>query len=382
MSFFGNDAVNRVNLHTGILALAENAGGVFILVYLLRAGVPAPLVLGAMAAMTGGRFILRPMVLPLAKRVGLRATLMIGALLDGAMFLFLPFVDGPGLMLALSMAVASVGSVLYWTSYHAYFASIGDAEHRGGQVGAREAFSAVVSVVAPLIGAWAILTGGPWLLFGGAALVQALSLLPLLGAPQIAVAHEAPGALRAAAPGMRLLLADGWFAAGYFYVWQVGLFITLGESYAAYGGAMALAGLVGAASGLVVGRLIDLGHGRKAVVAACAVAAGGLTLRALALGEPWLAVAANAAGALVIALWLPNLITPVYNLAKASPCPLRFHIATEGAWDLGCGSGCLVAALMATAGLPLAWAMLLGLAGAAGACALLLRRYGLSALST
>lgn len=382
MSFFGNDAVNRVNLHTGVQALAENAGGVFILAFLLRAGISAPLVLGAMAAMTAGRFILRPIVLPLAKRAGLRAVLIIGTLLDGAMFLFLPFVEGPGLVLALAMAVASAGSVLYWTSYHAYFASIGDAEHRGGQVGVREAVSGIVGVVAPLIGAWAMLTGGPWLLFAGAAAVQALSVLPLLGAPRVSVAQQAPGALQAAAPGAQLLLADGWFAAAWFYVWQVGLFITLGESYAAFGGAMALAGLVGALSGVVVGRLIDLGHGKPAVVAACVVAAGGLTLRALALGEPWLAVAANAGGALVMSLWLPNLMAPVYNLAKASPCPLRFHIATEGAWDLGCAAGCVSAALMAAAGLPLSWAMLLGLAGAAGACGLLLRRYGLSAFST
>jgi DHA1 family inner membrane transport protein len=382
MTFLANGAVNRVILHTGVQSLAENAGGVFILVYLLRAGVPIPLVLGAMAAMTAGRFVLRPMVLPLAKRVGLKMTLVIGTLLDGAMFLVLPFVDGPGAVLAFAMAIASAGSVLYWTSYHAYFASIGDAEHRGGQVGAREALSATIGIAAPLLGTWAMLTGGPWLLFGGAAAIQAASVIPLLGAPRIDVVRNAPGALKAAAPGARLLLTDGWFAAGYFYVWQIGLFVTLGESYAAFGGAMALAGLAGAVSGLVVGRMIDLGHGRKAMLAACAVAAGGLLLRAAALGEPWMAVAANAAGALVLALWLPNLMTPVYNLAKASPCPLRFHIATEGAWDLGCGVGCLAAALIAAAGMPLAYAMLLGLVGVGAAGVLITRGYGSSALAT
>jgi hypothetical protein len=43
------------------------------------------------------------------------------------------------------------------------------------------------------------------------------------------------------------------------------LFVSLHESIPAYGGAMALAGLVGAACGLVLGRYIDTGHGRRVV---------------------------------------------------------------------------------------------------------------------
>jgi hypothetical protein len=44
-------------------------------------------------------------------------------------------------------------------------------------------------------------------------------------------------------------MADGWIAAGFFFVWQMALFLALGESFTAYGGAMALAALVGAVSG-------------------------------------------------------------------------------------------------------------------------------------
>ena len=64
MSFFGNGAINRVILHSGIQALAQGAAGIFVLVYLLRAGVSVPLVLCAMAGMVGGRFLLRPLELP------------------------------------------------------------------------------------------------------------------------------------------------------------------------------------------------------------------------------------------------------------------------------------------------------------------------------
>jgi hypothetical protein len=68
MAFLRNDAINRVNLHYGIQVLAQSAGGIFFLVFLLRAGVSIPVALIAQAAILAGRFFLRPAILPLAKR--------------------------------------------------------------------------------------------------------------------------------------------------------------------------------------------------------------------------------------------------------------------------------------------------------------------------
>ena len=131
MSFFGNDAINRVTLHSTIQALAQGAGGVFVFVFLLKAGVPTALVLCTLAAMTAGRFVLRPLVLIVARRFGLRATLIVGTVAEAAIFPILPFVHGPGPLLLALIAVSALGSVFYWTSLHAMFASLGDAEHRG-----------------------------------------------------------------------------------------------------------------------------------------------------------------------------------------------------------------------------------------------------------
>src|SRR5206468_3381426 len=192
MSYFGNDAINRVNLHYGIQQLAQGAGGVFVFVFLLRAGVSVPLTLCTLAAMVGGRFLLRPLVLPLAQRLGIRTTVIAGTVLEAAMFPLLPLVKGPDRALLAVIAVGAVGSVIYWTSYHAYFAALGDTEHRGGQVGAREAISAVVGVIAPLLGGWALVTAGPTAAFAGSAVVQALAVLPLLSAPQVPVQREPP----------------------------------------------------------------------------------------------------------------------------------------------------------------------------------------------
>jgi hypothetical protein len=87
-----------------------------------------------------------------------------------------------------------------------------------------------------------------------------------------------------------------------------------------------------------------------------------------------MAVIANALGALVSCLHAPAVMTAVYNLAKRSPCPLRFHIATEGAWDAGCAGGCLAAAALIARGAPLAYGILLSLGGAVTVL-ILLRRY-------
>ncbi|MBL8555622.1 MAG: hypothetical protein JNL41_15220, partial [Phenylobacterium sp.] len=259
MSFFSNEAVNRLNLHSGIQTLAQEAGGIFVLVFLLQAGVPAPLVLLSMTAMTAQRFVLRPFVLPFARRFGLRTTLVLGTVLEAAVFPILPFVKGVDAAFVLMVLVSPLGSVLYWTCYHAYFAAVGDEAHRGGQVAVRTALMALVGVAAPLLGGWALASGGPWIAFPAAAVVQVLAAAPLLGAPQVAVAHEAPGGFRAAWLGSALMACDGVFAGGYHYVWQVALFIALGQSFTAYGGAMALAALAGAVFSLWIGRHIDAG---------------------------------------------------------------------------------------------------------------------------
>ena len=55
MAFLRNRAVNWLNLHSGIHALANGMGGVFVLVFLLRAGISIPASLCAMALIVAAR---------------------------------------------------------------------------------------------------------------------------------------------------------------------------------------------------------------------------------------------------------------------------------------------------------------------------------------
>ncbi len=100
-----------------------------------------------------------------------------------------------------------------------------------------------------------------------------LAALPIVWTPNIAVPQETSGTLKAAMPGMLLFASDAFFAGGYVFVWQIALFLSLGESFSAFGGAMALAAFAGAVGGLLLGRLIDAGHGTHAAIVALIVLA-------------------------------------------------------------------------------------------------------------
>ncbi|HEY2070749.1 MAG TPA: MFS transporter [Rhizomicrobium sp.] len=374
MAYFRNSTVNLLNLHYAIHSIAMYGGGAFYAVYLLKAGLSLPAVLASFALIVGGRFVIRPVILPLAIRFGMRPLMIAGTLIAAIQYPLLALVHGVGPMLVLLCLTSSLGDVFYWPNYHAYFSTLGDQEHRGHQISMREALAAIVGIVAPIGTGWVLVTFGPLAAFGATAVVQALGAVPFFWTPDVAVARAAPGAWKAAIPGVKLFIADGWIAAGFVVVWQLTLFVSLGENFVAYGGALAAAAVVGAIAGLLLGRHIDAGHGGRAVVIACVVCAAILTLRAVSPGHVALAVFANALGALSNCLYAPVLMTAVYNQSKRAPCTLRFHIATEGGWDAGMATGCLIAALLTWMGTPLSTTLLLPLLGV-GAIALMLRGY-------
>ena len=202
-----------------------------------------------------------------------------------------------------------------------------------------------------------------------------MAAVPLLWTPNVAVPAAAPRAFRAALPGVLLFVADGWMAGGLAFVWRLALFISLGEQFQAFGGVMAIAALVGAVGGMFLGRFIDAGHGRDAVFIVLGVVVATTLLRAVSYGDPGFAIVANTLGALMYCLYTPTMMTAVYNLAKRSPCVARFHIATEGGWDMGGGVALLLCAGLLHLGAPIGAAVATALVGAFGSFTLLRRYY-------
>ncbi len=363
MRFFDNTTINRTYVHAALQTFAENVGGIFVFVYLIKAGFTVPQVFAAISAIFFARILSRQIVLPIVKRIGLRNGLILGTLLVSLSYLLLTAVNGIGPMLVVFILFDGISTAFYWTCHHAYVAKLGDVENRGAQVSAREAINAVMSIIAPLVGSFLLIYAGPFYAFATAAVIEALAVLPLISAPNFNILPNAVLEPKTKRHASLLFFTDGLITSCNFFVWVIALFQTLGSKFGSFGGAIAFAGLVGAVMSLGVGRMIDLGHHKRSVQIAYGAMALTILLKAFSFSTPWSAVAVSAFGAAIFPIYMPVLMSRIYNMAKASACPLRFKIATEGAWDLGTGIGCLTAAALTWFGFSYFWPLLLGLIG-------------------
>ena len=84
MAFFRDRTVNLLNLHYGIQSIALSGGGAFFAVYLIEVGVSVAWALASLALILAGRFIIRPIVVPIAVRTGTRALVIAGMPLGAA----------------------------------------------------------------------------------------------------------------------------------------------------------------------------------------------------------------------------------------------------------------------------------------------------------
>lgn len=376
MAYLSNAAVNRLNIHTGLHALGYNLSGNFFIAFLLSRGFPAATIFLFFALILGLRFMLRPMVLYIAPRIGSRNTLYIGSIFFALQYLLLAQVTGINAAFLFYCLVAALSDIFYWTSYHAIFAFTGDEVHRGKQIGAREALATLANIIAPLAGGWAIDHFGAKSTFGVAAIIEMLAILPLLRVPDLPIAEVRPkGAFSAVYRGVFIFMTDGWIAVGLTFVWAAMLFGSAGHSFTNFGGALALAGLVSAIGGLLLGRFIDAGHAKRAVFLNGALLVMALILKASAGQGMGTMLGITAVSSLLGASYLPVLMTAIYSLAAKAPCTLRFIFITECAWDTGCGTACLVTAGLLHAGIAPGWAVATAILGAVLQTVLLYKYY-------
>jgi MFS transporter, DHA1 family, inner membrane transport protein len=379
MKFFANTSINRLYVHSGLQSFAFNGGAVFSYVYLLKAGIAAHVVFLIIAAVILVRLLLRLALLPIVHRIGLRNGLILGTLIDASSFLLLGQVHGPGAWLYSYMLLSSCGTAFYWTCYHACVTRLGDAEHRGAQVSAREAIFAITGIVGPLFGGFMLTFFGPVYAFLSTFIVYALAVVPMLGAPRMNVEPEAKLSTEARNFASILAFSDGLVAASVNFGWRIVLFQTLGESFQNYGGALATAGLAGAVVGLVGGRLIDLGHHKRSVQIGLAIMSVTILMEAFGYATPWIAVAANMIGAVAGPIYMSAIMAPLYNVGQSSACAFRFNVVAENGFDCGAGLGALLAAVLVWSGFGYTWLLLVGLLGCLGIHLLLHNRdkYGL-----
>lgn len=366
MGYFVNRRFNLIYVHAALQAFTAHGGEAFAFVYLLKAGISVPVVLLSIGALFGSRLLFRKAVLPLAKRFGLRNALVIGIVLEGLTYPMLSQITGTGSLLVAYLAIWAVSSSIYWTTYHAYVVLIGDGQHRGAQVSAMEFIGTFIGIVAPVTTGLLLTLFAPVVAFGVVGVAMVCSAIPLLYLPNLKIADQAAMPQQTRRTARLVMFTDGLRSGAFHFTWLIAMFITLGASFAAYGGALSLAGLAGAVMGLFIGKSIDLGNGRRAAQIGFAVLAIAVIARAVGYPYVWSAVAANAAAAIAWPIYATAFNSRVYALAQQSPCPLRFHIVAEGGWDLGTATACFASAGLIYLGFGFFWPLMLALV----ACAL------------
>jgi len=375
MGFFKNRRFNLIYVHTALQAAAMHGGEAFAFIYLLKAGISVSVVLLCIGLMFGSRIVLRQAVVPIVMRLGLRRALALAILLEASAYPILSQATEVGTYLVCYLALWAFSSSIYWTTYHSYVALMGDNEHRGAQVSVMEFLGTFMGIVAPLLTAFLLSATTPLVAFGAIGLIMAAGAIPILLGPDFKIAENAEVPPQTRRLARLMMISDGLRAGSFHFTWIVALFITLGSSYVAFGGAMAIAGLAGAAAGLFIGRAIDLGHAQRAATLGFGILAAAAGARTLGYSVPWFAVLANAAAAIAWPIYNTGFMSRIYKLSKQSPCPLRFTVIAEGGWDIGTATGCLASAALLHWGLSFTLPLALSLVGIAFGYAVVTHSY-------
>jgi hypothetical protein len=347
----GPNQFRLLTVHFGLYQLSVAMAGGFVGAYLLKLGFSLPTALVAYAALLGARLGLRFLSLAIVRRTGFRGAITLGAAIAATQFIPLLHADET-LWLVTWLVIVSVAESLYWPIYHAAVAVTGTEGARGRELGLRTAIATLIGVVGPLAGGIILDRFGPVVDFSIASALLIISSLPIcfmraIPAGPVPTFRTSFQGVNAA--GVATFAADGWLSSGLSLAWPMILFVSLGSEFQAFGIANAGAGLVGAATGVLCGRAIDKGGRERFLVLVCWAMLLGLVLRAGTSWSPMAGTIANASGAAVMGLYVPVLMSVIYDRAKLSGTAYRFHFAAEAGWDVGACLGCLAAAAVAWA---------------------------------
>ena len=221
----------------------------------------------------------------------------------------------------------------------------------------------LTGIVAPIVTATLLTYFSPIVAFGVVGLAMACSAIPIMFTPNVQIKRDAFVLRETRIKAVKIMFADGLRAGSFYFTWLIALFIVLGNSYAGYGGALSLAGVVGAAVGLLTGKMVDLGNGKRALQIAFIALSIAVLARAFGYSMVWSAVLANAFAVMIWPIYATATNARIYNLARQSGCPLRYHIVAEGGWDLGTSVSCFISAALIYAGFGFFWPLLVALFG-------------------
>lgn len=363
MSFLGNRAVTALSVHLACKRLAQSFGDLFGPLFLYSLGIPLPTIFFVWAAQYVLRLLVRPFALQLQVRLGLKKSVILGTIVFAGLWPVLSLVDGLGWPLVLFICYSALADCLYWLPFHAYYAALGDIEHRGKQIGVREGLVSIMSATGPALGGLIVTY------FGFSAGFYAASLITLLATGFLFLIPDI-------SPGTPLTFREAWRTVslrglcilatdslGYHtnvFIWSIVVFLML-QSYVTVGWLAGLTVFFTAVSFLVFGHLIDGGHGRRIGVIGCCIIGLAALLRSLFGFSIPTIIAADLVFALSAPFYVSIMNTMAYNSSKRSPNTHWFHFFAEAGWDLGAITALVMLGFATLADVPLRNMMLVSL---------------------
>ena len=351
-------------IHMLMFQTCDCIAGAFIGAFLLKMGLSVPETIMLLASTLVARFIMRIGCIPFIRRFGIKVTILSGAVVMGLQYPALIYADKAWGIL-LWVLLTGVGDVLYWPAFHSLAAVLGEEDKRGRQLGTWMSCIGVSKVLGPIAGGYLLSRYGAASDFLLAAVLSALSTIPLLmlrmpepEVPGVIETLKMTGLSKPARNAVFAFGADGYLSSGLMFAWPVILFITLGENYTEFGLANAAAGLVGAVASVLSGNGIDKGHRNRWLILVTITIMGGVLLRSCAEWSVSAAIIANLSGAAIGGVYTGVFMSCIYGASKASGRAYAFQMAAESSWDTGAFTGSVIAAIMAVAVTPLSLCVL------------------------
>lgn len=253
----------------GFMAAGIAFGWSLMWLYWWKSGIPVPHMVLAHGSFFGVAALATVLFRSLPVRGAMVAGLLLraGSLLGGVAALSMP------LLLGLA-APLGVGLFLFWVPFNIAYFSRAPREHLALSLGLLGAVFPVLNAVLPAAAGGLAASAGFLPVFGVAALLMSLGVLPLRGVPGGRVRVDLKTALRIRARWL-LLLEGGW--QGVTFV-AVPLFtIAFVDQPARYGLALSLFGLAGMAASLLLAWLSDRLHRRRGILLPVTLALGAAT---------------------------------------------------------------------------------------------------------
>jgi len=120
-------------------------------------------------------------------KIGLRQSMIIGAVAFGMFYLALYFTGTISFVYVILIALIfkMIWRVIYWIPYHTEFAQFTDRRHRGRQIGTLSAVSSLLSIALPVLGGFFVANMGYGNLFLIATVASMAAIIPILMLPHV-----------------------------------------------------------------------------------------------------------------------------------------------------------------------------------------------------